>query len=129
MGMVHKCTECGNEVLGRCYACRPMNDNEKSVERESLNREELEAEIDRLRESVDALRALSCFLAKYQNDLCLLRYNWMTQSGDDFREAVIGQWPIIQGTHNQIALQRVGELEFDSSLIPKAIKKLLEEKQ
>jgi hypothetical protein len=72
------------------------------------------------------LLALACFLAKYQDDLNDLRYKWIAMSAEDCKSAVIGQWPIIQGTTNQINLKRVGEIPYESPQVSRAIKAILE---
>ena len=77
-------------------------------------------------DSTDML-ALVCFLAKYQEDLNKLRYKiyaWKEEDGD-LQDYIVGQWPVIQGTRNQMNLAKIGEMEFDHTRIPKAVASIL----
>jgi len=67
------------------------------------------------------LLALVRFLAKYQSDLNALRDRCMSMTPEDCKDAIIMQWPVIQGTANQIALKRIGELDYDIELVAKAV--------
>ena len=68
-----------------------------------------------------ALLALVRFLARYQDQLNDLRYKWLAMTPEECQEAVRMEWPIIQRTANQIALKRIGELDYDSKLVAEAV--------
>lgn len=70
------------------------------------------------------LLALVRFLAKYQSDLNELRDRCIGMTPEDCKDALIMRWPVIQGTENQIALKRIGELNYDTKLVAKAVNAL-----
>jgi hypothetical protein len=68
---------------------------------------------------------LCVFLAGYQAKLQDVRGACMSMVGDEKAKAwerVIYHWPIIQGSCNQIHLIRIGELEYDSAAVSRAVK-------
>jgi hypothetical protein len=68
-----------------------------------------------------ALLALVRFLARYQADLNELRDLCMGMTPEECKESLIMKWPVIQGTANQIALKRIGELDYDTKLVAEAV--------
>ena len=71
-----------------------------------------------------ALLALVRFLAKYQDDLNDLRNQCIGMTPEECKDALIMRWPVVQGTANQIALKRIGELAYDTKLVAEAVNAL-----
>ncbi len=68
---------------------------------------------------------LCIFLAGYQAKLQDVRGKCLSMVGEEKAKAwetVIYQWPIIQGSCNQTYLVRIGELEYDSAAVSRAVK-------
>jgi len=68
-----------------------------------------------------ALLALVRFLAKYQKDLNDLRNQCISMTPEECKDALIMRWPVIQGTANQLALKRIGEMDYDTKLVAEAV--------
>lgn len=67
------------------------------------------------------LLALVRSLAKYQEGLNDLRGRCMSMTPEECKDAIIMQWPVIQGTANQMALKRIGEQRYDRKASWRAI--------
>jgi hypothetical protein len=79
-------------------------------------------------EEIEGIIHLARFLAKYQDDLNKLKWEFIKiEDQEKLRESIAGRWPTIQGTHNVIALTRIGQQEIDFSKMPKGVEFLLKE--
>jgi hypothetical protein len=67
------------------------------------------------------LRNTAIFLAKLWSDLDDLRYRVMGMSPEGCREAIIMQWPVLQGTRNQMDIRRLGTLPHQPQAIPREV--------
>jgi len=65
--------------------------------------------------------ALVRFLARYQKDLNDPRNQCIDMTPEECKDALIMQWPVIQGTANQLALKRIGEMDYDTKLVAEAV--------
>jgi hypothetical protein len=72
------------------------------------------------------LLALVCFLAKLHTDLDALRWRIVKMTSEECQEALIMEWPEIQGTRNQMDLKKIGEIEFDRKDVRIAVNQILE---
>jgi|DEB0MinimDraft_3_1074331.scaffolds.fasta_scaffold82675_3 hypothetical protein len=72
------------------------------------------------------LLALVVFLAKHHDQLEALRYSLYAMTPEECKDAVVMNWPIVQGTRNQINLKQIGEMEYDSKAVGRAIAAILE---
>lgn len=69
------------------------------------------------------LLALVRFLCSYQTQLQKLRYELLAiEDGEQLRDAMIGQWPVVQGLRNQMALEKIGRGEIDWDAVSRAVK-------
>ena len=77
--------------------------------------------------SYEDLLALVAFLCSYITEVDVLRYkvySWKQDQGD-LREYLIGQWPVIQGTRNQMNLDKIGKLPWESKDIAAAVDSII----
>lgn len=80
----------------------------------------------------EELFAMVVWLARYQDKLNDLRHSIIDQSvknriaglADNTLNRVMMDWPIVQGSQNQIWLKRIGELEFDNAACGRALAEL-----
>lgn len=72
------------------------------------------------------LLALVVFLAKHHDELEALRYSLYAMTPEECKDAVVMKWPIVQGTRNQINLKRIGEMDYDSKAVGRAVTAILE---
>lgn len=72
------------------------------------------------------LLALVVFLAKHYDQLEALRYSLYAMTPEECKDAVVMKWPIIQGIKNQINLKRIGEMEYNSKAVGRAVAAILE---
>ena len=73
------------------------------------------------------LLALAAFLCSYITELDALRYkvySWKPEQGD-LREYLIGQWPVIQGTRNQMNIDKIGTLPWESKDVAAAVDSII----
>ncbi len=75
--------------------------------------------------STDML-AFASFLAGYQQQLNDLRYALMKLKPAEIKDALIMKWPVIQGTQNQMNLQRVAKLPWTNEQVARAVQFILE---
>ena len=74
-----------------------------------------------------ALLALVAFLCGYFTKIDELRYkvySWKPNDGD-LREYLIGQWPVVQGTRNQMNLDKIGKLPWESKDVAAAVDSII----
>ena len=74
-------------------------------------------------EEIDSVIHLARWLAKYQDVLNDLRRKAIAPNVDT-RDMLIMEWPIVQGTSNQIQLTKLGRQEIDLDKINEAVKLL-----
>ena len=75
------------------------------------------------------LLSLVSFLCGYISKLDQLRYKiyaWKPKDGD-LHEYLIGKWPIIQGTRNQMDLDKIGKLQWTSKDVATAVNFVLKD--
>ena len=48
-------------------------------------------------------------------------------SEEDARDALVGEWPVIQGTSNQLKLMRIGKMDFDMEGVKRSVDAILNE--
>jgi len=75
---------------------------------------------------IEGLKNLCRFLAKYQDDLCAVRFKAI--KANDPKDYLLMKWPVIQGTFNQINLKKIGQKEIDFDKIHDGVKSMLEDK-
>ena len=82
---------------------------------------ELSKELAKLRKENEQLKHLSRFMCETWAAIDKWAYANMTADQ-------LGQYPVIQGTSNQINRSRVGQQKYDNSEIMPAVKAMLEER-
>ncbi|SER37769.1 MULTISPECIES: hypothetical protein [Pseudomonas] len=65
------------------------------------------------------------FLAKLYCELDTLRYKTMAMPEGEIVDFMINNWPVVQGTANQIRLMRLSEMPYDSSKLAAAVEAAL----
>lgn len=64
---------------------------------------------------------LILFLAKVYCEMDRIRYETMSVPEGEIVDFMISNWPVVQGTANQIRLMRLGEMPYDSGKLAAAI--------
>jgi hypothetical protein len=72
------------------------------------------------------LRNTAIFLAKLWSDLDDLRYRVIAMSAEDCRETLIMQWPVLQGTRNQLQIRALAKLPAQPRSIAQEIRRAVE---
>ena len=73
------------------------------------------------------LKDLVRFLARLWLDIDKLKYEALSLPDNEIKDFIVGQWPVVQGTRNQINLAKIGKQPHESKNIAKAVKAMLEE--
>ena len=73
----------------------------------------------------EELKDLVRFLAAVWYETDSLRYKAMNLPDEEIKDFLVGKWPVIQGTRNQINLKNIGEQPYSQENIAKAVELLL----
>jgi len=79
---------------------------------------------DQLEQENQQLKSLAIFMCETWTDIEKCKGNAL--QSEDIRDHLIMQWPVIQGTKQQFALRKVGQLTYDKKLITKGVELLLD---
>lgn len=78
-------------------------------------------------EKIEALKDLCRWLAKSHMQWHKLRHQALYLNDKECKDFLKGKFPIIQGTGNQLNLEKIGEHEVKTENLNKAVKILLED--
>ena len=69
---------------------------------------------------------LIAFLSRYVTDINKMRWEWAGMSPEECKEALLMQWPTIQGMRNQDNIAKLGDMSWDGRKVSKAVSLILE---
>jgi len=72
------------------------------------------------------LQALVIWLCSYQADLNALRDSLLLKTPAEMEEALIVDWPMVQGTRNKLNLARIGAMPCDLAAMTRAVRRMVD---